>query len=78
MNHHKSLTMRKLKLQVQMTADGYIAGPTGEMDWMNFNWGEDIMQYVAGITERESLRLWGGGNEKFAHFSSENNKQKVF
>ena len=26
--------MRKLKLQVQMTIDGYIAGPNGEMDFM--------------------------------------------
>ena len=25
--------MRKLKLQVQMTVDGYIAGMNGEMDW---------------------------------------------
>ena len=26
--------MRKLKLQVQMTIDGFVAGPNGEMDWM--------------------------------------------
>ena len=25
--------MRKLKLQVQITVDGFIAGPNGEMDW---------------------------------------------
>jgi len=29
--------MRKLKLQVQMTVDGYVAGPNGEMDWMIFD-----------------------------------------
>ncbi|CAN5917584.1 hypothetical protein BH24BAC1_BH24BAC1_16170 [soil metagenome] len=28
--------MRKFKLQVQMTVDGYVAGPNGEMDWMTF------------------------------------------
>lgn len=28
--------MRKLKLQVQITVDGYIAGPNGELDWMTF------------------------------------------
>jgi dihydrofolate reductase len=38
--------MRNLKLQVQMTLDGYIAGPNGEMDWMTFDWSEDIKQYV--------------------------------
>jgi dihydrofolate reductase len=26
--------MRKLKLQVQMSVNGCIAGPNGEMDWM--------------------------------------------
>ena len=43
--------MRKLKLQVQMSIDGFIAGPNGEMDWMNVNWGDDINNYVANITE---------------------------
>lgn len=28
--------MRKLKLQIQMTLDGFVAGPQGELDWM---WG---------------------------------------
>lgn len=26
--------MRKLKLQVQMTFDGFVGGPNGELDWM--------------------------------------------
>ena len=26
--------MRKLKLQVQMTIDGFVAGPNGEQDWI--------------------------------------------
>ncbi len=26
--------MRKLKLQVQMSIDGFVAGPNGELDWM--------------------------------------------
>jgi dihydrofolate reductase len=43
--------MRKLKLQVQMTVDGYIAGPNGEMDWMVFNWDNEINKYVAELTE---------------------------
>lgn len=43
--------MRKLKLQVQMTLDGYIAGPNGEMDWMTFNWDDPLKKYVKEITE---------------------------
>lgn len=42
--------MRKLKLQVQMTVDGYIAGPNGELDWATLAWTEDINKYVDEIT----------------------------
>jgi len=43
--------MRKLKLQVQMTLDGYIAGPNGEMDWMEWNWDDALKQYVDDLTQ---------------------------
>lgn len=43
--------MRKLKLQVQVSVDGFIAGPKGAMDWIEWNWGEDINTYVGAITE---------------------------
>jgi dihydrofolate reductase len=43
--------MRKLKLQVQMTVDGFIAGPNGEMDWLVFNWDDELKNYVTRITE---------------------------
>ncbi|MCA9837314.1 MAG: dihydrofolate reductase family protein [Trueperaceae bacterium] len=43
--------MRKLKLQVQMSVDGFIAGPKGEMDWMARAWDDALVQYVTGLTE---------------------------
>lgn len=43
--------MRKLKLQVQISIDGFIAGPAAEMDWLEWNWGEDIANYVTALTE---------------------------
>jgi dihydrofolate reductase len=43
--------MRKLKLQVQISVDGYIAGPSGEMDWMEWNWDDELKQYVKELTE---------------------------
>ena len=42
--------MRKLKLQVQMTIDGYIAGTKSEMDWMIFNWDDKLKEYVTALT----------------------------
>ncbi len=43
--------MRKLKLQVQMTVDGYMAGPNGEMDFMVWNWDDALKEYVNRLTE---------------------------
>lgn len=51
--------MRKLKLQVQMTIDGFISGQNGEMDWMKFPWTEDIIEYVRQITEPVDSILLG-------------------
>ena len=38
--------MRKLKIQVQMSMDGCIAGPNNEMDWLVWNWDEKLKEYV--------------------------------
>ena len=43
--------MRKLKLQVQMAVDGYIAGTNGEMDWTVSDWDDELKKYVTEITE---------------------------
>lgn len=42
--------MRKLKLQIQISVDGFIAGQSGETNWMTLNWSEDIKNYVNEIT----------------------------
>ena len=41
--------MRKTKLQFQVSVDGYIAGPNGEMDWMTMPWSDDMTTYADGI-----------------------------
>ena len=42
--------MRKLKLQVQISVDGFISGPNGEMDWMTFDWDDELKECVTEIT----------------------------
>lgn len=42
--------MRKLKLQVQISVDGFIAGQNGEMDWMVWNWDDALKSYVTDLT----------------------------
>jgi len=42
-----------------MSIDGFIAGPNGEMDWMTFNWGDDLYKYVQSLTEDVDCILLG-------------------
>ncbi|WP_205513585.1 dihydrofolate reductase family protein [Longitalea arenae] len=51
--------MRKLKLQVQLSVDGYIAGVNGEMDWMTANWDDALKEFVTRLTDPVDLILLG-------------------
>ncbi|RYZ25005.1 MAG: dihydrofolate reductase [Chitinophagaceae bacterium] len=51
--------MRKLKLQVQISIDGFIGGPNGSMDWLTTNWSDDISAYVTEITDSVDTILLG-------------------
>jgi dihydrofolate reductase len=43
--------VRKFKLQVQTSVDGYMAGPNSEMDWMTWSWTDDMKAYVNALTD---------------------------
>ncbi|HEY4195685.1 MAG TPA: dihydrofolate reductase family protein [Mucilaginibacter sp.] len=51
--------MKKLKLQVQISVDGYIAGPNGEMDWITWTTDEDFINYVNDLTDTCDTMLLG-------------------
>ncbi|MEV4475537.1 dihydrofolate reductase family protein [Nonomuraea sp. NPDC049504] len=51
--------MRTLKLQIQTTIDGYMGGPEGEMDWMDFNWSDDVGAYIDAMTSSVDCILLG-------------------
>lgn len=70
-NNNKT-TLRKLKLQVQMSIDGYIAGPNGEMDWMIWNWDDKLKEYVNELTESiDSIILGRKMTEGFISYWSD-------
>ena len=50
--------MRKLKLQVQISVDGFIAGPNGEMDWITWEAGEDFIDYEPWHTRSAAIIWW--------------------
>lgn len=43
--------MKKLKLQTQISVDGFIARPNGEMDWMVWEWDDKLKEYVTELTD---------------------------
>ena len=49
--------MRKLRMQVQISVDGCIAGPNNEMDWLV--WDNDYIKYINEITESVDTIIMG-------------------
>lgn len=50
--------MRKLKLQVQISVDGFVAGPNGEHDWTTKS-DEKLWQFMNEVADSSSTLLLG-------------------
>jgi len=51
--------MRKIKLQMQLSLDGFVCGPNGEMDWMVWEWDAAVKKYVIDLTNSADTFLLG-------------------
>ena len=51
--------MRKLKLQVQISVDGYVAGPNGELDWMTWNPDDKLLEFINSLIDSSDTILLG-------------------
>ena len=51
--------MRKLKLQMQTTVDGYVAGPEGQLDWMTFDMDPGLIAFINHLTDTSDTILLG-------------------
>ncbi len=49
--------MRKLILFMHATLDGFVAGPNGEMDWINVD--DEIFDYAGTMTDQADTALYG-------------------
>jgi len=61
--------MRKLKLQMQMTIDGFVAGPKGENDWVFLPGKNDPAAFKFGIDLAESCDTLLIGRKSTAGFT---------
>jgi dihydrofolate reductase len=51
--------MRKLKLQMQITVDGFVAGPQGQLDWMTWEMDEKLIAFINHLTDTSDTILLG-------------------
>jgi len=51
--------MRKLKLQMQITVDGFVAGPQGQLDWMTWEMDERLIAFITHLTDTSDTILLG-------------------
>ena len=51
--------MRKLKLQMQVTVDGYVARPGGQLDWMTFDMDPGLLAFINHLTDTSDTILLG-------------------
>ena len=75
MNDNKK-AMRKLKLHVETSIDGCIAGPNNEMDWIDFSWNEKLREFEDRLHEPVDTILLGRKmtNEFISYWSNVINK----
>src|SRR5206468_12856924 len=51
--------MRKLKRQVRVTGEGFVAGPEGQLDWMTRNLDEGVIARIVQLTDTSDTILLG-------------------
>ena len=51
--------MRKLKLQMQMTINGYVGGVNGENDWMTWNPDDEFIAFLSSLIDSSDTLLLG-------------------
>lgn len=51
--------MRKLKLQMQTTIDGFVAGVEGQLDWMTADMDPTLLDFITQLTDTSDTILLG-------------------
>lgn len=51
--------MRMLKLQMQITIDGFVGGPNGDLDWMTLDFDDKLMEHIVSVAASSDTILMG-------------------
>src|ERR1700759_3927713 len=51
--------MIKIKLQMQMTINGYVGGLNGESDWMTWNPDDEFVKFLSSLIDTSDTLLLG-------------------
>lgn len=57
--------MRKVKLQMQLSLDGFVAGPSGETDWLQCNRDEGLKEYIRYLKDEPGCEVIEYGRSNF-------------
>lgn len=49
--------MRKLVVSMHVSLDGFVAGPSGEMDWIRVS--EELFDYIVNLTDQADMGMYG-------------------
>jgi dihydrofolate reductase len=69
--------MRKVKLQMQLSVDGFVAGPGGEPDWLQCSSDAGLLDYVGGITKNVDYILTDQDLQKIGWSNGETAKENL-
>lgn len=51
--------MRKLKLQMQISVDGFVAGPEGQLDWMTWEHDQKTLDFIHHMADTSDTLVMG-------------------
>jgi dihydrofolate reductase len=74
--------VRRLKLQMQITVDGFVAGPNGELDWMTWEHSDKLIAFINQLIDTSDTILMGrkmsGGFVKYWEGVPQNSPEYEF
>ena len=63
--YNKTAESEKLRLLVQISVDGYVGGPNGDLDWRTWNYDDKLKSFANNLRDGCDTILLGVWNCSF-------------